>query len=134
MYNGNEIRRGASSEIEKLRTEVEELRDLRKQLTEQIHVDKMHDRKLPPMSQLTRTQKRYFLEPWFTTIWIGTWGAAVPMFIAAIWTPWHWQFAATALLLVLIGVAASVAKYWHQDANVRTEGQLLTPPKSRDYY
>lgn len=123
-----------SGEIDRLNAEVQDLQKLRKQMVEQMHQDRIEGRKVPPLSQLTRVQRRYLLEPWFTTIWLACWGIAFACFLASIWVWWlSMALASTGGLFLITGGAAAGAKYWHRDANVRTEGQLLTSTTRRDW-
>lgn len=121
-----------SSEIERLNQDIEELKAFRKRLAEQVHTERIESRTTPPLSGLTRVQKRYFLEPWFTTIAVGTAGLGVVAGFFAIWTPFHWRFGFTAGLFLLIAGLAMWAKIVHKDYNVRSEGDLIKP--KRDSY
>lgn len=124
----------AVGEIERLNREVDELKAMRKKLAEQVHTDRIEGRTMPPLSQLTRTQKRYFLEPWFTTIAVAAGGLTLLVGLAAVWTPLHWQFGWTAGLFALVGLLAVWAKVVHRTYNVQTEGNLLAPKNRSDYY
>jgi hypothetical protein len=115
------------TEIEHLRAEVSQLRgDLRRDRVEK-HQERIETRTTPPLSGMTRIQKRYFLEPWFTTIMIGAWTIAAVLVGVGLW------FGARLIVLgglfTIIGVGAGVAKWWHQHENSRSEGSL----QSRSY-
>jgi hypothetical protein len=113
------------NEIELLRNEVTDLQEMRRRLREQYHDDRIATRKMPPLSQLTRVQKRFMLEAWYTVIWITSWVLAAASAVLAIWTPWHAKFWGTMVIFLVIGIAAAVCKLQHLDLNVRAEGQLL---------
>jgi hypothetical protein len=73
------------TEIEHLRAEVSQLRgDLRRDRVEK-HQERIETRTTPPLSGMTRIQKRYFLEPWFTTIMIGAWTIAAVLVGVGLW-------------------------------------------------
>lgn len=120
-----------SSEIERLNAEIREMQLARQRLREQMHDETIAGRTRPPLSQMTRIQRRYFLEPWLTTAWVVSWGMAALSTLAAIWTPLHWSFGSTSALFLAIGVAAALAKMFHKDVNVRTEGQIQSSRSQR---
>jgi hypothetical protein len=91
------------------------------------------DRRLPPMSQMTRIQKRYFLEPWFTTGMVAFWALTMVAWICACILPWHVELTCLGGVFLLAGGGCGWAKWWHQDANGRTESQVVASPRSRDY-
>lgn len=78
----------------------------------------------PPLHNLTRVQKRYLLEPWFTTGWIVSWFLSLVGFTLACLLPYHVEAASLAGIWLLVGTGFAWAKYWHQDANARTEGEI----------
>lgn len=87
----------------------------------QKHID---TRLLPPMAQMTRMQKRYFLEPWMTTLSVAFAILAVAGYIAGIFTPWHVEFCMLGLLFTLLGIGTLTAKLFFMDWNTQTEGQI----------
>lgn len=126
------------NEIERLRNEATELRvsmDLAKQeLAQARHQEqqrRLETRDLPPLSQMTRLQKRYFLEPWWTVGWVGSWLLSIPAFIAALFTPLHTEFGLLGLLLVFVGAAFGAAKLWLAEWNQQTESHIASPPPRR---
>lgn len=84
------------------------------------------NRQLPPMMQMTRIQRRYFLEPWFTTIMVVGLALCLISEILGFWLPWHWQFIWTGVMFLGVGIGGGVAKAFHQELNVRTEGEMQT--------
>jgi fatty acid desaturase len=117
-------------EIARLEEEIETLNrriELNKQMQFQ---DKISQRGLPPLSSLSRTQKRFLLEPWFTTGMIvsGVIAAGCLITAAALWN-WRWMW------LGVIAMAAAgcfgFAKFVHQDMNVRVEGEMSRPKQAK---
>lgn len=115
-----ELRREAT----RLRSEMEKTRAEIRAGIEEFHQKKIESRVLPPMAQMTRLQKRYFLEPWWTVGWVGSWLLSVPAFIVAMFTWMHVQFSMLGLLFVLSGAAFGTAKIYVADWNSRTEGRI----------
>jgi hypothetical protein len=119
------------SEIDRLHTEAESLRsemartraEIRKAQEEgyQRHLD---TRKMPPMSQMTRLQKRYFLEPWMTALALVFVALSVPPFVLAMFTPLHMEFTMLGFLMLLIGMAFLITKWNLMEWNSRTEPEI----------
>lgn len=82
------------------------------------------NRKLPPMAQMTRVQKRYFLEPWMTTLTIGFWVIAAVGYILAMFSQLHVEFACFGGLFTLFGAGTLCTKMNFMEWNSRTEGEL----------
>lgn len=112
------------NEIERLHSEANLLRSEMSQARAEMQQHKLETRQLPPMSQMTRIQKRYFLEPWWTVGWVGSWALTVPSFIAAIFTWFHLEFALLGSLFLLTGAAFATAKLFVAEWNQETEGKI----------
>jgi hypothetical protein len=118
-------------EIESLRGEVQHLKNQRKLAEIEKHEDRISGRKLPPLSTMTRTQKRYFLEPWYTVGMVVSGAlATIGLLVGAIL--WSYRYMWVGIVMILVASAFATAKFWHQDKNTATEGQLQAP-MHRDY-
>lgn len=117
-------------EIERLHGEVRSLREEIKDGRLAKYDDKINHRTLPPMAQMTRLQKRLYLEPWFTVGMVASAFIAAVAWILACILPWHVELACGGTVFALSGVGFLIAKMWHQDANTKFEGEL----RARDRY
>lgn len=123
MSDSNEIAR-LNHEAAALRAQMELSRQEIRTARLELNQKKLESRVLPPMAQMTRIQKRYFLEPWWTVGWVSAWLLCLPAFIAGMFTPWHVEFSMLGLLLLLTGGAFMAAKLVVADWNSRTEGEV----------
>lgn len=83
----------------------------------------------PPLHGLTRIQKRFLLEPWFTTIWMVSWLASVTLMTLAILLS-EGKLALLGALFFVVGGGAGAAKGFHHSMNVSSEGTIQPPPKN----
>lgn len=118
-------------EIDDLRAEVQTLREARLAARHDQHHERIINRKAPPLSSMTRIQKRYFLEPWYTFGAVTSGALSAGSFItgAAIWS---WRFIVIGLVFLAVGGVFAWAKLNHYEMNVSTEGNLLAAKKPRD--
>lgn len=123
MTDHNEIAR-LRVEAEQIRSQMELSRQEIRAGIEELHQKKLESRKLPPMSQMTRIQKSYFLEPWYTVGMTVGFTIAVVAFTLAAFLPWHVEAASMGGLWALVGAGFGVAKYMHREQNMKTEGQI----------
>lgn len=86
------------------------------------------NRKLPPMSQMTRLQKRYFLEPWMTALTLATATVAVVGYSLGILTSRHVEWSMFGLLFTFVSVGFLVTKLAFMEWNSKTEGQVSEKP------
>lgn len=111
-------------EISLLRDEVGEIARERRAQVEAAHQARIDTRTLPPMAQMTRLQKRYFLEPWMTAGTIVAVALAFTSFLLALFTPLQLQFGWLGVLLVLVGGGCLLTKLMFMHWNSKTEGDL----------
>lgn len=99
---------------------------------EAAHQEWLDNRTTPPLSQLTRVQKRYFLEPWFTTFWVISWAFALLAYIVGLWA--GWRIEVLGAIFTVVGAAFAIAKGLHYEANVASEGSVQPKPERRPYW
>lgn len=136
-----------SEEIEGLRAEVEAIRSARDRTAAEVaelkaaqkrelarrYDERLDMRKLPPMAQMTRIQKRYFLEPWMTTFTLISAAVAIAAFTFALFTPLHAEFGLLGALFLLVSGAFLITKLSLMDWNSKTESQLVAQERDRRY-
>lgn len=121
-------------EISLLRDEVEGIANLRRADLEHAHQERIDTRKLPPMAQMTRLQKRYFLEPWMTAGTIVAGVLAFASFFLSLFTPLHSEFGWLGILFVVIGGGFLLTKLMFMQWNSKTEGDLRSKSSSPHGY
>lgn len=124
MATGKDMDHWQGREIERLRGEVAQIREERRAEIEARHQETLDTRKMPPMAQMTRLQRRYFLEPWMTTITVTSGILAVAGYLLGIFLPLHVEFCMVGLIFTLAGGGALLTKLNLMQWNSKTEGQI----------
>lgn len=119
-------------EVEGLRHEVELLSKARVSARHLAIDEKLAIRKTPPLAEMTRIQKRYFLEPWMTVASVASGGIVMLLAGLACFTERHVEFAMFAVVWLVITAVAVGTKLNLMDWNSRTEGEVRS--KSRNLY
>jgi hypothetical protein len=118
-------------EIADLHAEIETVQKNLKSEVEKAYDQKLANRHLPPMSQMTRVQKRYFLEPWMTTFCLVSGGIALLCYLLGIFLP-GWLFGGSFLwaggIFTLVGAGFLTAKLFLMQWNSKTEGSVQNGP------
>jgi hypothetical protein len=117
---------------DQLRSEIEQMRADMKREIEERNQALIDNRTRPPLASMTRLQKRYFLEPWWTAIWATGWGTAAALFMASIWLPFTLKLALTGVACFVVGGVAMIAKLTLAEWNGRTEGVVTQQKPRRD--
>lgn len=111
-------------EVARLHEEVAEITQMRKAELEHAQQERLDTRKMPPMAQMTRLQKRYFLEPWMTTLTMVFGTIAVVGYILGTFTRRHVEFCMVGLLFTMIAGGFLVTKMNFMEWNSKTEGEV----------
>lgn len=120
-------------EIQSLNNEVAELRKAAEVKRHEDFQDRMANRKAPPLAGLTRTQKRFILEPWMTVAGVAAGTAAVALFTHSI-LMWSGKTALLGVMWVVLCVIAWSVKGYFMSENVLVEGKIYAPAEKTRYY